>query len=366
MMLEAGIIGLPNVGKSTLFNALTKAGALAANYPFATIEPNVGIVSVPDMRLDALAEVYKPKKVIHTAYQFTDIAGLVKGASKGEGLGNQFLSHIREVDAVCHVVRCFDLKDVTHVDGSVDPVRDFETIDIELRLADLETIEKRLSKMDKKLKQQPKEAVHEKTILETLKKHLTDNLKVSYDLFEASDFMYLKQLQLLTLKKMIVIGNVSEDDILDPENQPHVKRLRAYLDKKGIDMITVSAQIEAELSVLDPSEKQDMLEVYGLEKSGLDQVIEESYKLLGLKTFFTAGEPEVRAWTFKRGMKAPQCAGLIHTDFEKGFIRCETLSYEDFITYVTPAKAREAGRYRLEGKGYEMQDGDIVHFRFNV
>jgi GTP-binding protein YchF len=365
-MLQAGIIGLPNVGKSTLFNALTKAGALAANYPFATIEPNVGIVSVPDIRLETLANVYKPKKIIPTAYQFTDIAGLVKGASKGEGLGNQFLSHIREVDAVCHIVRCFDLKDVTHVEGSVDPVRDFETIDIELRLADLETVDKRLSKMDKKIKQQPKEATHEKMILETLKKHLTENLKVSYELFDEADFAYLKQLQLLTLKKMLVIGNVSEDDVSDPQNNAHVQHLKAYLDAKGIDMITVSAQLEAELSMLDQEEKKDLLEAYGLEKSGLDQVIEESYSLLGLKTFFTAGEPEVRAWTFKSGMKAPQCAGIIHTDFEKGFIRCETLAFDDFIKYVTPAKAKEAGRYRLEGKGYEMQDGDIVHFRFNV
>lgn len=365
-MLQAGIIGLPNVGKSTLFNALTKAGALAANYPFATIEPNVGIVSVPDARLEKLAAVYKPKKIIPTAYQFTDIAGLVKGASKGEGLGNQFLSHIREVDAVCHIVRCFDLKDVTHVDGSVDPIRDFETIDIELRLADLETIDKRLSKMDKKLKQQPKEAAHEKMILETLKKHLEENLKVSYDLFDEADAPYLKQLQLLTLKKMLVIGNISEDDVSDPDRNTHVQTLKAYLNEKGIDMITVSAQLEAELSVLDDAEKHDMLEAYGLQKSGLDVVIEESYTLLGLKTFFTAGEPEVRAWTFKTGMKAPQCAGIIHTDFEKGFIRCETLSYDDFITYQTPQKAKEAGKYRLEGKGYEMQDGDIVHFRFNV
>ena len=365
-MLQAGIIGLPNVGKSTLFNALTKAGALAANYPFATIEPNVGIVSVPDKRLDALAAVHKPKKIIPTSYQFTDIAGLVKGASKGEGLGNQFLSHIREVDAVCHVVRCFDLKDVTHVDGSVDPVRDFETIDIELRLADLESIDKRLSKMDKKLKQQPKEAQHEKMLLDTLKHQLENNLKVSYDLFEDADYAYLKQLQLLSLKKMLVIGNVSENDLMDPEDNVHVKRLRTYLNDKDIEMITISAQLEAELSGLAEEEKQDMLEAYGLSQSGLDALIAKSYDLLGLKTFFTAGEPEVRAWTFKKGMKAPQCAGIIHSDFEKGFIRCETLSYEDFITYVTPAKAKEAGKYRLEGKAYEMQDGDIVHFRFNV
>lgn len=365
-MLQAGIIGLPNVGKSTLFNALTKAGALAANYPFATIEPNVGIVSVPDSRLDALAKVHNPKKIVPTSYQFTDIAGLVKGASKGEGLGNQFLSHIREVDAVCHVVRCFDLKDVTHVDGSVDPVRDFETIDIELRLADLETVDKRLSKMDKKLKQNPKEAQQEKFILETLKKHLENNLKVNYDLFEDADYMYLKQLQLLSLKKMLVIGNISEDDVMNPLENHHVSKLRAYLHDKDIEMITVSAQIEAELSGLEKEEKRDMLEAYGLNQSGLDQVIEKSYELLGLKTFFTAGEPEVRAWTFKTGMKAPQCAGIIHSDFEKGFIRCETLAYDDFVKYVTPAKAKEAGRYRLEGKGYEMQDGDIVHFRFNV
>jgi ribosome-binding ATPase len=365
-MLKAGIIGLPNVGKSTLFNALTLAGALAANYPFATIEPNVGMVSVLDDRLDVLASVYNPKKIIPTAFQFTDIAGLVKGASKGEGLGNQFLSHIREVDAVCHIVRCFDTKDITHVDGSVDPVRDFETIDVELRLADLEAIERRIDRMGKKAKLDPKGAGHELEILEKLKDHLSNNLEVSYDIFEESDLSFLKQLQLLSLKKMLVIANVSEQDVLDIESNSHYVTLKAYLDKKHIDIIYVCAQLEVELSTLEKDEKKELLEAYGLSKSGLDQVIIKSYELLGLHTFFTAGEQEVRAWTFTSGMKAPACAGIIHTDFEKGFIRCETLAYNDLVTYETPLKAKEAGKFRLEGKMYEMQDGDIVHFRFNV
>jgi GTP-binding protein YchF len=365
-MLKAGIIGLPNVGKSTLFNALTKAGALAANYPFATIEPNVGVVSVLDKRLDVLESVYNPKKVIPTTFQFTDIAGLVKGASKGEGLGNQFLSHIREVDAVCHIVRCFESKDITHVDGDVNPIRDFETIDIELRLSDLETIDRRIERMGKRVKQDPKGAGHELSLLETLKHQLEHNLEVSYELFEEVDYPFLKQLQLLTLKKMLVIANVSESDVMDINQNTHYQTFKSYIQSKGLDLIYVSAQLEVELSVLEPSEKNEMLEAYGLEMSGLDQVIRESYHLLGLKTFFTAGEQEVRAWTFIKGMKAPQCAGIIHSDFEKGFIRCETLAYDDLITYETPLKAKEAGKFRLEGKMYEMQDGDIVHFRFNV
>jgi ribosome-binding ATPase len=365
-MLKAGIIGLPNVGKSTLFNALTLAGALAANYPFATIEPNVGMVSVLDERLDLLASVYNPKKIIPTAYQFTDIAGLVKGASKGEGLGNQFLSHIREVDAVCHIVRCFDTKDITHVDGTIDPVRDFETIDVELRLSDLETIEKRIDRMGKKAKQDPKGAGHELAVLEKLRTHLSNNLEVSYHIFEEADYAFLKQLQLLSLKKMLVIANVSETDVLDIESNAHYTKLKVYLDEKHIDIIYVSAQLEVELSTLERDEKVELLEAYGLLKSGLDQVISKSYELLGLKTFFTAGEQEVRAWTFTEGMKAPACAGIIHSDFEKGFIRCETLAYNDLVAYTTPLKAKEAGKFRLEGKMYEMQDGDIVHFRFNV
>lgn len=365
-MLQAGIIGLPNVGKSTLFNALTKAGALAANYPFATIEPNVGIVSVPDQRLQQLAELYQPKKIIPTAYQFTDIAGLVKGASKGEGLGNQFLSHIREVDAVCHVVRCFDLKDVTHVDGSVDPVRDFETIDVELRLADLESIDKRIDKLGKKKKQSPKEGLYEEAILLKIKDILSSSTRLNYDLFEEDDYPFLKQLQLLSFKKMLVIANVCEDDLLDLDNQKHLNQLKTYLKPFNIEVVPVSAQLEAELAVLEDDEKNELLASYGLNQSGLETVIEKSYQLLGLQTFFTAGEPEVRAWTFKKGMKAPQCAGIIHTDFEKGFIRCETLSFEDFLRYQSISRAKEAGKYRLEGKMYEMNDGDIVHFRFNV
>ena len=365
-MLEAGIIGLPNVGKSTLFNALTKAGALAANYPFATIEPNVGIVSVPDERLQRLADVYQPKKIIPTAYQFTDIAGLVKGASKGEGLGNQFLSHIREVDAVCHVVRCFELKDVTHVDGSVDPVRDFETIDVELRLADLESIEKRLDRIGKKKKQSPKEGLHEEALLTKIRDILDSENRLSYELFEEEDYQYLKQLQLLSFKKMLVIANVGEEDLLDLEHQHHYQSLLTYLSTFNIEVVPVSAQLESELSMLEDDEKKEMLSSYGLHQSGLETVIEKSYQLLGLHTFFTAGEPEVRAWTFKKGMKAPQCAGIIHTDFEKGFIRCETLAFHDFLEYKSISKAKDAGKYRLEGKMYEMKDGDIVHFRFNV
>jgi ribosome-binding ATPase len=363
-MLKAGIIGLPNVGKSTLFNALTNGKALAANYPFATIEPNVGIVSVQDERLLSLERIYQPKKVIPTAYQFTDIAGLVKGASKGEGLGNQFLSHIREVDAVCHIVRCFELKHVTHVDGSVDPIRDFETIDLELRLSDMEVLERRLERMGKKMKTNPKEAEFEVSMIKELLRRLDQGLSLKFE--EDAENALIQSFQLLSTKPMLVVGNVSDDDLKHLNDQVHYQAIKAYVEKRGLDIIPISVQLESELAQLEKEDLDMMLEEFGLAHSGLDTLILKSYEKLGLKTFFTAGEQEVRAWTFKEGMKAPQCAGIIHTDFEKGFIRSETLAYDDLMQYKTPLKAKEAGRFRLEGKDYLMQDGDIVHFRFNV
>ena len=365
-MLKAGIIGLPNVGKSTLFNAITKAEALAANYPFATIDPNVGVVYVQDERLDVLEKIYKPKKVIPTAYEFIDIAGLVRGASKGEGLGNQFLSHIREVDAICQVVRCFDNSNITHVEGSIDPLRDIETIQIELNLADLDAIEKRLSRLDKKVKAKVKEAILEHDILSRIKDAIDHGDNPRSLSFEDDALKVIKSFNLLSLKPMIYIANVSETDLHDPMQNHHYQQITSYAKKENMDVVTISAQVEMEIASLNHDEQITFLEAYGLKKSGLNEVIERSYQLLGLKTYFTAGEPEVRAWTFKKGMKAPQCAGIIHSDFERGFIKAETLAYQDLVKYGTPQLAKEAGRVRLEGKEYVVQDGDIMLFRFNV
>ena len=365
-MLKAGIIGLPNVGKSTLFNAITKAEALAANYPFATIDPNVGVVYVQDERLDVLEKIYKPKKVIPTAYEFIDIAGLVRGASKGEGLGNQFLSHIREVDAICQVVRCFDDNNITHVEGSIDPLRDIETIKIELNLADLDLIDKRLSRLDKKVKAKVKEAILEYEVLSRIKQALDLGENPRHLTFEEESLKLIKSFNLLSLKPMIYIANVSEDDLHDPTQNIHYQEIIDYAKKEHVEVVTISAQVEMEIASLKPDEQVTFLEAYGLKKSGLNEVIERSYQLLGLKTYFTAGEPEVRAWTFKKGMKAPQCAGIIHSDFERGFIKAETLSFHDLMTYKTPQLAKEAGKVRLEGKDYVVQDGDIMLFRFNV
>ena len=365
-MLKAGIVGLPNVGKSTLFNAITKKEALAANYPFATIDPNVGIVYVEDPRLDVLERIYQPKRVIPTAYEFIDIAGLVKGASLGEGLGNQFLSHIREVDAICQVVRCFDDTNITHVDGSVDPIRDIETITVELQLADLESVTKRLVRLEKKARVKVKDAIIELELLKTIKEALDQGISVRQIDVSEDEFKIIKSFQLLTAKPMIYIANVSEDDLFDPSSNHHYQHVLAYAKTHAIDVILISAQVEMEIAHLDKIEQITFLEAYGLKQSGLSEVISKSYELLGLKTYFTAGEPEVRAWTFKEGMKAPQCAGIIHSDFERGFIKAETLSFNDLVKYQTPQHAKENGRVRLEGKDYIVKDGDIMLFRFNV
>ncbi|MCO6217072.1 redox-regulated ATPase YchF [Staphylococcus epidermidis] len=365
MALTAGIVGLPNVGKSTLFNAITKAGALAANYPFATIDPNVGIVEVPDSRLIKLEEMVQPKKTIPTTFEFTDIAGIVKGASKGEGLGNKFLSHIREVDAICQVVRAFDDENVTHVSGRVNPLDDIEVINMELVLADLESVEKRLPKIEKMARQKDKTAEMELRILTQIKEALEDGKPVRSIDFNEDDQKWVNQAQLLTSKKMLYIANVGEDEIGDKDNDK-VKAIREYAANENSEVIVISAKIEEEIATLDDEDKEMFLEDLGIEEPGLDRLIRTTYDLLGLSTYFTAGVQEVRAWTFKQGMTAPQCAGIIHTDFERGFIRAEVTSYEDYVQHGGENGAKEAGRQRLEGKDYIMQDGDIVHFRFNV
>ena len=365
MALTAGIVGLPNVGKSTLFNAITKAGALAANYPFATIDPNVGIVEVPDSRLFKLEEMVQPKKTIPTTFEFTDIAGIVKGASKGEGLGNKFLSHIREVDAICQVVRAFDDENVTHVSGRVNPLDDIEVINMELVLADLESVDKRLPKIEKMARQKDKTAEMELRILTRIKEALEDGKPVRSIDFNEDDQKWVNQAQLLTSKKMLYIANVGEDEIGDEDNDK-VKAIREYAEKEDSEVILISAKIEEEIATLDDEDKKMFLEDLGIEEPGLDRLIRTTYDLLGLSTYFTAGVQEVRAWTFRQGMTAPQCAGIIHTDFERGFIRAEVTSYEDYVEHGGENGAKEAGKQRLEGKEYIMKDGDIVHFRFNV
>jgi len=366
MALTAGIVGLPNVGKSTLFNAITKAGALAANYPFATIDPNVGIVEVPDYRLDKLTELVKPKKTVPTAFEFTDIAGIVKGASKGEGLGNKFLSHIREVDAICQVVRAFEDENITHVSGKVNPIDDIEVINMELILADMESVEKRYTRVQKMAKQKDKDAMAEEAVLAIIKETLENEQPVRSVEFTPEQQRLVRGMHLLTAKPMLYVANVAEDDLLDSDSNDYVKAIREYADKEGSEVIIISARIEEELAALDDEDKQEYLADLGIEESGLDKLIKASYSLLGLATYFTAGEQEVRAWTFKQGMTAPQCAGIIHTDFERGFIRAETVSYEDLVNNNGMSGAKEAGKVRLEGKDYLMKDGDVVHFRFNV
>lgn len=365
MALTAGIVGLPNVGKSTLFNAITKAGALAANYPFATIDPNVGIVEVPDSRLNKLTEMVKPKKTIPTTFEFTDIAGIVKGASKGEGLGNKFLSHIREVDAICQVVRAFDDDNVTHVSGRVDPIDDIEVINMELVLADLESVDKRLPKLEKMARQKDKDAVNETRILSRIKEALEEGNPVRSLEFTEDDQKYVNQAQLLTSKEMLYIANVGEDEIGDEDNEK-VKTIREYAEKEDSEVIVISAKIEEEIAVLEDEDREMFLEDLGIEEPGLDRLIRTTYDLLGLATYFTAGVQEVRAWTFIKGMTAPQCAGIIHTDFERGFIRAEVTSYDDYVEFNGENGAKDAGKQRLEGKEYIMKDGDVVHFRFNV
>lgn len=366
MSLTTGIVGLPNVGKSTIFNAITKQKILSANYPFATIEPNVGVVVVPDERLDFLNELYKPASLVPTTFEFTDIAGLVKGASNGEGLGNKFLSHIREVDAIVEVVRCFDDKNIIHVENDVDPIRDITTIEIELILSDLEIVENRLNKIGKKATMsKDKEIKKEAELLIKLKESLENDTAIrKLDLTE-DELKIVKPYNLLTLKPIIYMANVSEDDLTLGTNN-YVEKVKEYVSKEGSKVIVVCAKVEEELSELDDVDKKEFLEALGIEESGLDKLIKAAYSLLGLETYFTAGTDEVRAWTFKTGMKAPQCAGIIHTDFEKGFIKAEIMSYSDLKECGNEKAVKEAGKMRLEGKEYLMQDGDICYFRFNV
>ena len=365
MGLKAGIVGLPNVGKSTLFNAITKKNILAANYPFATIDPNVGIVTVPDKRLEFLESKEMPEKVVPTSYEFIDIAGLVKGASKGEGLGNKFLSHIREVDAICEVVRCFEDENITHVEGSVDPIRDIEIINLELVFCDLEVIENRISKIEKKaISTKDKDALKEVEVLKKVKEALEQNIPARRLEYNEEEEKILKNFSLLTKKPIIYMANVSENDIVLGNN--YVKKVEEYAKKENAKVVMLSAKVESELSELNDEDKELFLLDLGLKESGLDRLIKATYDLLGLATFFTAGKDECKAWTFKKGMKAPQCAGIIHTDFEKGFIRAEVTSFADYEKYGGEKEAKENGKMRLEGKEYLMQDGDIVYFRFNV
>ncbi|TYS69433.1 redox-regulated ATPase YchF [Sutcliffiella horikoshii] len=366
MALTAGIVGLPNVGKSTLFNAITQAGAESANYPFCTIDPNVGIVDVPDERLQKLTELVNPKKTVPTHFEFTDIAGIVKGASKGEGLGNKFLSHIRQVDAICHVVRCFADDNITHVSGGVNPIDDIETINLELILADLESVDKRLERVAKLAKQKDKEAVYEHEVLVLVKEALENELPARTVEVTDEQMKYLKGMHLLTSKPVLYVANVGEEDVADTSDNEYVQQVREFAAKDNAEVITVCAKIESEIVELDADEKAMFLEELGIKESGLDQLIRAAYNLLGLATYFTAGVQEVRAWTFRTGMKAPQCAGVIHTDFERGFIRAETVSYEDLLAAGSHTAAKEAGKVRLEGKEYIVKDGDVIHFRFNV
>ena len=366
MSLKAGIVGLPNVGKSTLFNAITKQNILAANYPFATIEPNVGVVVVPDKRLDVLNEMYQPTRLIATTYEFTDIAGLVKGASQGEGLGNKFLSHIRETDAIVEVVRCFDNGQIIHVDGEIDPIRDIETINLELAIADLETVSSRIEKIAKKARTtKDKQDLLELETLEKAKKALEENTPLRVVSFTKEEQECLKSFQFLTQKPIVYLANISESELGQEENQ-YVKQVEEYAKKEHAKVVPICCKVEEDLSTLSDEEQQELLEMYGMEESGLNKLIRATYDLLGLATYFTVGKDEVRAWTFKKGMNAKQCAGIIHTDFEKGFIKAEVMSYQDLVDAGSEVKVKENGKARLEGKDYLMQDGDICLFRFNV
>jgi GTP-binding protein YchF len=365
MSLTAGIVGLPNVGKSTLFNAITKKSILMANYPFATIDPNVGVVIVPDERIDVLKDMYNPERVIPTTYEFTDIAGLVKGASNGEGLGNKFLSHIREVDAVVEVVRCFDDENIIHVDGSVDPIRDIEVINVELVLSDLEIVTSRINRIGKKaMTTKNKDDVKEIELLERIKEALESNIPVRKLGLDEEEKKLISSFNLITLKPIIYALNVEDNDINTGNN--YTKLVEDYAKKEGSETAIICAKLESELSELDEEEKKLFLDDLGIKESGVERLINKTYDLLGLATFFTVGKDEVRAWTFKKGSKAPECAGIIHSDFEKGFIKAEVMSYNDLVNAGSELKVRELGKARIEGKEYIMQDGDICHFRFNV
>ena len=366
MALKAGIVGLPNVGKSTLFNAITKKNILAANYPFATIDPNVGVVTVPDSRLEFLEELYIPERTIPTTFEFTDIAGLVKGAASGEGLGNKFLSHIRETDAIVEVVRCFDDNDIIHVEGSCNPIRDIEIINVELILADLEIVENRINKIQKKAETtKDKESLNELNVLKKCQESLQSNVPLRRLEFDEDELLSLKNFNFITLKPIIYVANVSEDDVVIGENN-YTKVVKEYASKEEASVVVMCCKIESELAELNDDDKKIFLADLGITNSGLDKLIFATYDLLGLQTFFTVGKDEVKAWTFKKGMKAPACAGLIHSDFERGFIKAEVTSFNDLEELGSEKKVQEAGKKRLEGKEYLMQDGDIVLFRFNV
>jgi len=363
MAIQCGIVGLPNVGKSTLFNALTKAGIAAANFPFCTIDPNVGVVPVPDPRLQQLADIAHPQKIIPASVEFVDIAGLVAGASQGEGLGNKFLAHIREVDAIAHVVRCFEHPDIVHVAGKIDPIADIETIDTELALADLESVDKGLARVEKAAKANDKEAMSKRPVLEKLRAALNEGQAARSVALDDEERSAIRDLFLLTMKPLMYVANVREDGF---ENNPYLDAVRRRAEGEGAVVVPVCAAIEEELAQLDEADRGEFLASMGLNEPGLDRVIRAAYTLLGLQTYFTAGEKEVRAWTVKRGATAPQAAGVIHTDFEKGFIRAETVSFEDYVKYRGESGARDSGRLRLEGKEYHVQEGDVLHFRFNV